>query len=360
MNAPEPNLTEVNPIPFELGSTFPFITPQDIADAAKKWSFEPEERDSDGRPKPFRLGRLYLHRADTPQWRSAVVFGTFEGKPAVLYLWSDLRVMNVHAQALFNELNRSTRIRAPQVYRLEAKNAHQGSMVMERITGYTVPFDHPKLSHEERRTFFGVFTEFLEMFSAINPEKLFIQPAERNPAPELIRTRVTAWTKIAETAGWLPREEPELYADLPEVLNRIVGVLADEPLVLMHNHLFPRQLWQTPDGAFIVTSFDAAYRPRVYEFTKHPWQIVLDWGYDWEKKESRMTPNEAIQECRAWESLALEQGIEPSRFAAGMLERCLGAFLADLGGTHRDEPVRKHELSLFKAIMEYYEPRATS
>lgn len=351
------NLTESQPISFELGHAFPFLTPQDIARAAHRWNFQPQELNPDGTPKPVRLGRFYLHQSNAPQWRSAVVFGIFKAKPAVLYLWSDMRVINVHAQALFNEINQGSLIRAPKVYDLEVKNPHQGSMIMERITHYTVPFDHPRLSSQERHSFFRVFMEFLQTFSRIDHAKLFIQPAEHLATPELITTRVNAWRKVAEAAGWLPQADPELFRHLSDVLEVVTRVLRDEPLVLMHNHLFPRQLWQIPDGTFIATSFDAAYRPRVYEFTKHPWQIILDWGYSWAERRPTMTPQEAVAECIAWEELAVEHGIEPRRFAAGMLERCLGAMLADLGGTLRDEPVRMHELTLFKAILEFYEPR---
>lgn len=350
------NLAEIRTLDFaDALEAFPFLTPSDLATAARRWNFEPDERAADGSPKPFHVGRMYLDRPDRPARRSAVVFGSNRKRPAVLYVWSDNRVVNIHAHRLFLRLNTDPRLTAPALYGIRVKNPHQGSSVMEKIEGYTTPFDRPDMDDEGRRTFFGLLVRALEAFGRMNSRELFIEEGELGPTGKFLDARINRWRGVAESNGWIPREYPEVYARLAELQARVVDALATEPLVLMHPHLFPRQLWQREDGRYVVTSFDAAYRPHVYAFTKHPWQFVLDWGYE-RGVGPRLTPERAVAECEAWMRLAVDEGIPPPRFAAGMCERALGAFLADLGGSLRDEGVRRHQVRLWTAILDHFEP----
>lgn len=352
---PNLDLNTVRTIDFtEAAMSFPFLTPADLVAEVKRWNFEPSKRLPDGTPKPFRVGRMYLDRPDRPAWRSAVVFGSHRERPAVLYVWSDNRVVNIHAHRLFLKLNTSPLLTAPALYGIRVRNPHQGSLVMEKIEGYTTPFDRPDVDDEGRHTFFDLLVRALETFGRMNPQELFIEESELGPTRKLLDTRINRWRGIAETSGWIPREYPEVYGRLAGLQTRIVDALASEPLVLMHPHLFPRQLWQRPDGQYLVTSFDAAYRPHVYAFTKHPWQYVMDWGYE-RGVGPRLTAERAVAECEAWMRLATEREIPPARFAAGMCERALGALLADLGGTLRDEPLRRYQVTLWTAILDRFE-----
>lgn len=285
----------------------------------------------------FELGEKIYESGDGN--RNVIYAGTFKSEPAVLKVYRDHRI-NDEPRSLerFHEDNRSEVITAPRLYASEIIDHHAGWLVMERLEGGE--FLGSPLDDAGKERFADILAEYHERCQWRPTRPLTL--AERLPANEYHRYRISRWLRMAVEADAARQEKEEVpVLDPDEFVPRFTRGLAlideafdDAKMTWGHGHLKPKDVY-VKDGKVYLTDFGhAKMHPPGYEPAFAVWSDVLmaeDWSEtDYAKFRAKVARWEGLFRERAD---ALGMGDFDTVWRASLAERCLGMLTADIAAS---------------------------
>ncbi|MEK7631835.1 MAG: hypothetical protein AAB445_03140 [Patescibacteria group bacterium] len=307
----------------------------------------------------FRLGALlYTARHYGRQYRNAIYTGTFRGKPAVLKLYDEPQPTDEpRALAAFHRSKRGRTLRAPKLYASGIVSPTRGWLIMENLSG-AGHFMHSPLSPVEREEFLRVFVAYRKSFPTKPHRPLTL--LEQLPAHEYHTVRISRWLQLAvDTEISRPLRQQALtgkeFAPLYEAaLVFIRQEFKNRKMLWCHGHVKPKEIFRCADGTYALTNFaHTRMYPEGYELAFIIW---ADWMLpgNW-----RLPYTQWKQPIREWLKLirpvARQLGYKrvDALLHASMVERTLGAILADVEALDLPYPERRGRLKhLFRLLRE--------
>lgn len=311
--------------------------------------------------KGFALGELiYQGEYYAKEKVRDVIFAvTYNGQSAVLKLYDDPRLTEEPwALEQFHQHNTSTLLTAPKLYDYEMVSPHKGWLIMERLPAGGSFFQSP-LTPSDRQQFLRAYREYRRIWPVIPWRKLTL--VESLSADKRYLFSVSRWLELANNkeadrrlSGDAALLAPEQF--LPRyssALDVISAEYATRQSLWCHGHFKPKEVYRAPDGRLYLTDFaHASMCPEGYEFGFMVW---ADWlmGADWQ-----MSYPEWKSGIDAWVAdftpLAHELRIVrfPDLVRASLLDRVLGAMLADITASDRPIAEKQGRLALLYQLLD--------
>lgn len=291
--------------------------------------------------------------------RNIILAATWQDKPAVLKIYNDPR-LNDEARSLeqFHRHNRSTLLTAPVLYEYEIVSPHKGWLIMERLPESGSFFQSP-MSAADRKEFLQIYLEYRQAFPTTPWRPLVL--VESLPADKRYLFSINRWLELAnnkEAGRQLRGEEVLLTAEkfIPR-FNKAIKLIVDEyaarPSLWCHGHFKPKEVYRVPNGKTYLTDFaHTTMCPEGYEFGFMVW---ADWfmGADWQ-----LSYPEWKQGIDAWIQgfTPIAEQLKIDRFdslaKAALIERILGAVLADVTASDKPLEEQKRRLALLFQLLD--------
>lgn len=299
------------------------------------------------------------HR-QTEQTRNVIYDGRLAGKPAVLKVYNDRRVSREpEMQKLYREQYATDTLTAPEVFAHAIVSPHRGWLIMERLP-YEGHFFKSPITAEERKKILDLFIAYRTHFPRQAPQTMM--PFEELPAPLFTRIRIDRWFIMANDAEAeliFKGEKPLLHST--DFLPRFEKSLAllekanqDRPMIWCHGHFKPKELFYHPkENKYYLTDFGHMHLyPEGYELG---FMIWADWlmAADW-----RLPYAQWRQGIDAWlndlEPIAQSVGFQNHHgiVTTSLIERCLGALLADVVATDKSREEKEVMITLLYRLMD--------
>lgn len=258
---------------------------------------------------------------------SVIHRGLWQGKAAVLKL-QGLKIETDEASILkgFNAQNRSRLVRVPEVFTHEPWDDAQGySYILSEFVDAPPIFEMPTASLEQ----IGDFCRFIQEYRENCVREPWL-PKPDASALDFTLTRVANWRRICEHKGRLTKADyAERYDLFVELAKRH---LAHEELTFCHGHLTANDILKPPSGGYVLLS-------NLFWGWRLPWYDLAFnlWACSLRQQPSLIGYGDILDEIGLWRSAYKNMPVvqaDPDfnrRFDFVMLERTLGAILADLG-----------------------------
>lgn len=290
--------------------------------------------------------------------RDLIVEGTYEGKPVVLKIYDDQRITDEpFSQVMFNKVNTSDLLVAPEVYTYEVESPHSGWFIMEKLPEGSESFPQPVTDKEE---FAHLFLEYRRHFPTEPTRPLLL--AEQLPADEYHVYRIGRWLELgtakeADEArnGRPPILEPKEFLPRHAAgLDIIRKEFSNRKMVWCHGHFKPHELFRIPgEQRYFLTDFaHSKMYPEGHEFAFMIWAdwiIPADWTVPYEQWKTGVV--EWIEVLRP---VAEELGCTgyDSLIRASLVERLFGTILADVCAGERPREEKEMRLPLLYRLFD--------
>lgn len=286
---------------------------------------------------------------------SLIYRGTWRGKPAVLKLQGlQPEVDEGGILRSFTAQNRSRLVRGPELYAYSPWRADRGYgyLITEFVDApriFEMPFAMPRQMRE--------FARFYQEYRTKAIAKPWLKPETRDVLAFTIR-RVDHWRKISESKGRLALAEyaPYLLRYYPLVVRHLPSI----PMVFCHGHLSADDIYQRPDGSFVLFSnLFWSYRPQWYDLAFNIWACLQ------RIRDPRYSLAQARRYVERWLAVyrqipVVKQDSDFDRkIAALLLDRMIGAILVDLGASDfyaekRNRKYFRHLLGLHQELFNFF------
>ncbi|MBI5654828.1 phosphotransferase [Candidatus Uhrbacteria bacterium] len=269
--------------------------------------------------------RGYIY--DREKVGSVIHRGQWQGKTATLKL-QGLKLETEEAAILqgFTAQNRSMLVRVPEVFTHQPWDDARGYgyMLSEYVDAVPI-FEMPTASLEQ----IGDFCRFFQEYRTNSVREPWI-PAPEVRALDFTLARVANWRRICEHKGRLAETDYAARCDLfTDLANQHLG---NEKLVFCHGHLTANDILKTPNGGCILMS-------NLFWGWRLPWHDLAFniWACNLHQHPGLIGYGDVLDEIGLWRTAYKAMPVvqaDPDfdrRFDFVMLERTLGAILADLG-----------------------------
>jgi hypothetical protein len=253
--------------------------------------------------------------------------GRWQGKPAVLKLQVlKLETDEARILAAFAAQNQSRLVRTPEVFAHEPWDDARGyGYILSEFVDAPPIFEMPTASLGQISDFCGFFQEY-----RTNCIREPWMPALDASALDFTLARVANWRRICEHKGRLAEAD---YAERFGLFGELAKQhLKNEQLVFCHAHLTANDILKPDDGTYILLS-------NLFWGWRLPWHDLAFnlWACNLHQQPGLVGYGDVLDEIEAWRTAYKAMPIvqaDPDfdrRFDFVMLERTLGAILADLG-----------------------------
>ncbi|MCL5733829.1 MAG: hypothetical protein M1334_04230 [Patescibacteria group bacterium] len=285
---------------------------------------------------------------------SLIYKGTFAGKPAVLKL-QGLRPEVDESEIIrrFTDQNQSKLVRVPILYvhKPWTEDLGYGYLITEYLDAPKI-FEMPFASTEQMANFARFYQEYRT--SALT--RSWIKPETQDSLAFTVH-RVDHWRKISEHKERLALGDyaPYLMRYYPLAVKHLPSI----PMVFCHGHLTANDIYCLPDNSFVVLSnLFWSYRPQWYDLAFNIWSCLTH------IQDTNYTFKQLLEYVEKW--LATYRGIPVVRqdkdferkITALLLERTIGAILADLGANdfyerEENKPYLRHLLDMHQQLFNH-------
>ncbi len=273
--------------------------------------------------------------------RNIIYKGKFKNKDVILKIWRDPR--EIFEPLMLNEFleyNKSNILTAPKLYNYKMYTNYFGWLIEEFIdTSKRIFSGLP--NDNERLEFMDVFKEYKKVWPKQSKQNI----SKAKTINDWLARHFKKWKELAEEKKWLKKESYDLCEKTFEVLKKKSDRYG---FVWVHGHFKSKEIFKI-NNKYCLTDF--AHCSWKAEFAEGPfivWSIIQD-------SRKNIDLDLAINESLKWKKLFVENKfIDELGFDLGMLERCYGAILADVGGS--DIPLNEKEklLEVWTGVMKYY------
>lgn len=295
---------------------------------------------------------------DRREKRNVIFDGFYKGKPAVLKIYDGIRLdLEPVDQQKYNEVNKSSLLKAPEVYLYETTTPLKGWLIMEKFPEGSASFSQPV---DDKAMFAELYLEYRLNFPTYPTRMLSL--AENLSAVEFATVRIGRWFEMATNAEAmvvLSGEAPLLVRDefiwrYEKALALIRKELGRRELIWCHGHFKPHELFKNKDAeGYYLTDFAHTHMyPEGYELgfvVWADWIMSADWKLPYEEWKK------GIDEWKkALKPIADKLGIKDydSLFQASLAERTLGAILADVCASDRPREEKEKRIALLYRLLD--------
>jgi len=292
-------------------------------------------------------GYYYQH----DQIRGAVYDCQYQGKPAILKIVDDERIMlELDAHKDFLAKNTSKKLKAPQIYQSEQLSPTCTWILMEKVPAGQV-FDLPYIE-KNRAEFLEMYLEYRNSFPAQPSRALTL--AENLPANDFHTMRLARWADLGNTQEYRdflkdgkrivdPAKLAVLFSRSLKIINEI---FTGRPMIWSKGNFWPNHLIRTAPGEYYLLDFSLTKMyPQGYELGALLWSCYLmslhyndpldqwlsgmdSWGKDLTDLAEKLKypdPENLLRGClleRAWGSIFADTLAtdKPAQYKAKMLE----------------------------------------
>lgn len=310
----------------------------------------------------FVLGKIiYQGEYYSPDKIRNIIFdGFYRDKPAVLKIYDDPRLMD-EGPALdgFNKKNKSKILIAPQLYAHQTISSKKGWLIMEKLPDNGHFFNQP-LSKEKREDFLKLYLEYRDNFP--NKPHRFLTLAENLPADEFHIFRIERWFQLAndkEAELTMSGESSILKSEdfIPRFKKGLALIrqeFSKREMVWSHGHFKPHDIFEVPDKKiYYLTDFaHSRMYPQGYELgfiIWADWLMSADWQLDYSVW--KQGTDEWMNEIK---KIAPQLNLEnfSALMRASLVERSLGAILADICAAERPKEEKEVRISLLYEFLD--------
>ncbi len=221
----------------------------------------------------------YYYRQE--QIRGAVYSCEYQGKPAILKIVDDERIMlELDAHKDFLAKNTSKKLRAPQIYQSEQISPSCTWILMEKIPEGQV-FDFQYIE-KNRAEFLEMYLEYRNNFPAQPSRQLTL--AEYLPSNDFHTMRLARWADLGNTREYQdflkdgkrivdPAKLADLFSSSLKIINQ---VFRDRPMIWSKGNFWPNHLIKTaPDQYYLLDFGLTKMYPQGYELGAMLWACHL-------------------------------------------------------------------------------------
>ncbi len=280
-------------------------------------------------------------------WRNVIFSGKYKNKTAVLKVYNEERVTEEPLSLkYYNQINTSKILFAPKLYAYKIFSATQGWLMMEKLPQNS--FLKSPLNHQQRQEFLKLYLIYRKILP-LKPIKL-LNLVENLPAGDFHLYRMGKWLRIANDKQ--AEEKFEILKPkkiIPTYLKAqqlIAKVFKNRKMIFCHGHFKPKEIARV-NGKFYLTDFThmKSY-PEGYELAFMIWADYLlpgNWHLNygqWKKGVDNW--------LKDLSEIALELKIKnyDSLIRASLIERIMGAILADVASTSKPKLEKIKRISL--------------
>jgi len=258
---------------------------------------------------------------------SLIYKGMLKGQRAVLKLQGlKPEVDEGEIISHFTAQNESKIVRVPILYTHQPWTEERGyGYLITEYLDFPKIFEMPFATKEQMRDFVLFYQEYRT--SAIT--RSWVEPETKDSLAFTV-LRADIWQKISEHKKRLVANDYASYlARYRSVMEKHMPTI---PMVFCHGHLTADDIYRTPDNSFVVLSnLYWSYRPQWYDLAFNIWSCLLhirDTNYTFEQFLRYVT-----EWCAIYRTIPVVQQDKDfdRKITALLLERTMGAILADLG-----------------------------
>ncbi|MFH1233735.1 MAG: hypothetical protein V1649_03765 [Patescibacteria group bacterium] len=265
--------------------------------------------------------------------RNIIYSGFYQNKQAVLKIYNDSQLNDEPiALKIFNKINKSKILIAPQLYEYKIISPKSGWLIMEKIPDKARHFLSP-INDQEKDEFLKVFFEYRKNFS-INPTRR-LSLLEYLPANKFHLARINRWLEVANIREACERRliiKPEQFIPrLNKALLFIDKEFANRKMIWCHGHVKPKEIFKVKGNLYYLTDFaHVNLYPEGYELAFIIWADYLmsaPWQLGYAKWKQGI--NNWIDKIE--QTITKEMKIKNFRqlIRASLIERIIGAILID-------------------------------
>jgi len=304
------------------------------------------------------LRRGYYYTED--RVRSLILAGLYKNKPAVLKIYDDPRLTDEPiALKSFNKINKSKILKSPRVYAYKIVSPQKGWSIMERIPKEFECFVRP-IKPEQRKLIASLYLEYRKNFPSKPTRELML--AESLNADQFHIFRINRWLElctIKEAERKLRKKRPilnpkEFVPRFEKGLNLIRQEFKNRKMIWCHGHFNPAEVHTAPDKK-IYYLLDFAHThmyPEGYEFGFIIWSDWIMHG-NWKTgyKKWKQGIDGWVGELKII-ARKLKVKRSDSLMRASLVERCLGAILADICASNMPDTEKRGRISLIYKLLD--------
>lgn len=289
--------------------------------------------------------------------RDLVLRGIYRGQSACIKIYKigDITGSEIEKEATnfqrFNTANRSVIIKAPELLANHPYDGQFGWFITSYIAGgKIIPLGVNFSTAKQKEEIARCYLDYRFNFPKAWRKK---QLREEKGAEVIIKQRIKRWEALAKgrksdislAKGSIKRAK--------DIIGREYGQIK---LWWTHGHFCNREIIKTGNLYYLTDFAHVKYYPELYELALVIWSLSL------ENNMERITAESWIEEIKKWESIYLSI-IAPAFdydkddfkkiLRLNILERSLGAILADIGASDRPPGLKKEMLEKYKVIIDY-------
>jgi len=290
--------------------------------------------------------------------RDIVLLGKFRGQKAVMKISSWPEGINEIKDILsFFKNNKSKTVTAPKVLSYKPFDGEKSWFISEFVKGTRIipgSWPNPLSSSAEKEEMAKIYVEYIKNFRFANRPPALI---ESRDAAFFVKSRFFRWLDLANNSTH-PKKDillPRFDAAL-KILER---GFKNRPLQYVHSHFSNDHIIKSKGKYYLVDFANAGYKPELYELGFVVWN--LSFLSCWQ---SRVGFKRWLKETTDWENVFLKLVAGPLNYKEreflkllrlNMLERCIGAILADIAANKtRTENEKKWMLNIYLPLADYY------
>jgi len=306
--------------------------------------------------KEIRRGYYYT----TDKVRSIIFSGLYKQKPAVLKIYDDPRLTDEPISLnSFYKRNKSKIIKVPKIYNYNRTSAKKGWLIMEKIPEKAACFIRP-IKSGYRKTIASLYLEYRKTFAVKPTRKLVL--AENLSADQFHIFRINRWFELCnnkETERVFTGKKPildhrEFIPRFEEGTELIRKEFKNRKMIWCHGHFNPAELYHDPtSNVYYLLDFAHTHMyPEGYEFAFIIWS---DWIMSANWKMNYLNWKKGVVDwLKEFEPIAKKLKIRKFNLLmkASLVERCLGAILADICASDRADAEKKGRIKLIYHLLD--------
>lgn len=291
--------------------------------------------------------------------RNIIYTGFYKDKPAILKFYNDFRITDEPVSLnAFLRHNKSKILVAPKLYKNKIISAHTGWFIAEKISDNYKKYDTP-LSSKEREKFLNIFLEYRKNFPVKPTRKLFL--TEKLSADNFHIFRINRWLELAqkkEADRLVNNKKIFLDKEFLEIFEKAVLEIRKEfknrKMIWCHGHLKPHEVFTNKERSkyYLIDFAHTAMFPEGYELAFIVWSDYLMASDKW-----NMLYRNWKKGIDSWimdiEKIAKRLNLKNHKrlIKVSLIERLVGAVLADITASDRPDEEKKKGISLMVKLL---------
>lgn len=294
--------------------------------------------------------------------RNIIYSGVYKNKPAILKFYNDPRItVEPISLSAYLRTNKSKILTAPTLYKKNIISAHKGWFIAEQIPENYKKYKGP-LNKKEREEFLNLFLEYRRHFSIKPTRKLLL--VEKLSAENFHIFRINRWLELAqkkEAERAVNNRRTFLDVEFLGIFEKAILEIRKEfknrKMIWCHGHFKPQEIFTDKERSkfYLIDFAHTAMFPEGYELAFIVWSDYLMAVNQWRKSfgEWKKGVDDWVSDMEKIAKLLKLKNCK-NLIRASLIERIVGAILADIVASDRPDAEIRNGINLMTKLLKSY------